>query len=457
MPVLQSACSFLIRLIYKKFYLPSSSLDKEIFRISVPNILSNISIPLLGIVDTALMGRMDDPAYIGAIAIGGIIFNILYWGFGFLRPGTTGLTAQAYGKKQFGECYRLLIRALILGIAFGCILWLIAKPVGSFFFGILEGSDKVMALSSEYYYLRILAAPAVLCLFAFRGWFFGMQNAIAPMVLTIVANILNIYLSWLYVMKMDMSVRGVAYGTVLAQWITFLLAILIFVYRYKLYVFRYFDKAILKAEELKRFLVVNRDMFIRNLGLILVFSFFTNYSSKMGDRYLAINQMLLELFYFMSYAIDGFAYASESLVGKYLGAGDIASTRKVIKKCLQYGLGLGLMYSLAYLSFGNEILSIFTDNENLIREGKHYLIWCAGVGLAGPLAFIWDGVYSGATASVELRNSMLLSVVLFFIVFYTSKTFYPLIAIWLAMIAFMLGRSLFQIVYYKQSILLKWQ
>ena len=433
------------------------SLDKEIFKISIPNIISNISIPLLGIVDTALMGRMDDPAYIGAIAIGGIIFNILYWGFGFLRPGTTGLTAQALGSNNTAECYRLLLRALILGVLFGILLLIFAQPIGTLFFSILDGSDKVKSLASEYYGIRILAAPAVLCVFAFRGWFFGMQNAIAPMVLTIVSNILNIIFSWYFVMKLDWSVAGVAWGTVIAQWFTLLLALVILAYRHRLVVLEYVNKTLLSAVELKRFLLVNRDMFIRNMGLILVFSFFTNYSSGMGDRYLAINQMLLELFYFMSYAIDGFAYASESLVGKYLGASKIDMVKKVVNKCLIYGLALAVAYSLAYLFFGKEILGILTSNKDLINEGNKYLLWCALVGLTGALAFIWDGVYSGATASVELRNSMLISVVLFFMVFYSIQENNPKTAIWLSMIVFMAGRSIFQIWYYKKSILNKWQ
>lgn len=433
------------------------TLDKEIFKISIPNIISNISIPLLGIIDTALMGRLNDPAYIGAIAIGGIIFNILYWGFGFLRPGTTGLTAQAFGRENRAECYRLLLRALILAWIFGVLILLLAKPLGLFFFSILNGSDKVLDLSNQYYSIRILAAPAVLSVFAFRGWFFGMQNAIAPMVLTIVANVLNIIFSWYLVMQLDMSVKGVAWGTVIAQWITFFLAIAIMLYRHRLIVLKYINKALLSASELKRFLIVNRDMFIRNMGLILVFSFFTNYSSGMGDRYLAINQMLLELFYFMSYAVDGFAYASESLVGKYLGAQKLETVRRVVKKCLIYGLALSLVFGLAYLFLGHEILSLLTTNKSLIAEGQKYLIWCALVGVSGALAFIWDGVYSGATASVELRNSMLLSVVLFFLFFYGLKPHYPLIALWIAMIAFMTGRSLFQIWFYQKSILSRWQ
>jgi MATE family multidrug resistance protein len=432
------------------------TLNKEIFKISIPNIISNISIPLLGIVDTALMGRMNDPAYIGAIAIGGIIFNILYWGFGFLRPGTTGLTAQAYGSNNTKEVYSLLYRALSIGVIFGLLLLLIKSPVSDLFFGILDGSDKVKSLSREYFDIRIWAAPAVLCVFAFRGWFFGVQNAIAPMILTIVANLLNIFLSWYFVMVLDQGVKGVAFGTLIAQWMTLFLAIVIFLYKHRQKATVYFNKSVFQAKEFKRFLVVNRDMFIRNMGLILVFSYFTNHSSKLGDSYLATNQMLLELFYLMSYAVDGFAYASESLVGKYLGAGQVDKAVKVIKKCLVFGLGLGLLFGISYIFFGQHLLRVLTTNKQLIADSQPYFIWLSIVGVSGALAFVWDGVYSGATASVELRNSMLISVVAFFAVFYIADTNYPLYSIWAGMVAFMLTRSIFQIIFFKKSILKKW-
>ena len=197
-------------------------------------------------------------------------------------------------------------------------------------------------------------------------------------------------------------------------------------------------------------------MFIRNMGLILVFSYFTNHSSKLGDSYLATNQMLLELFYLMSYAVDGFAYASESLVGKYLGAGQVDKAIKVIKKCLVFGLGLGLLFGITYIFFGQHLLRVLTTNKQLITDSQPYFIWLSIVGVSGALAFVWDGVYSGATASVELRNSMLISVIVFFAVFYIADTNYPLYSIWAGMVAFMLSRSIFQIIFFKKSILKKW-
>ena len=433
------------------------TINKEIFRIAIPNIIANISIPLLGIVDTALMGRMDDPAYIGAIALGGIIFNILYWGLGFLRPGTTGLTAQSFGKENFQECYRLLYRSSIIGFSMGLIILIFHDQLGHFCFGLLSGSEQVEALAYEYFSIRVMAAPVVICLFALRGWFFGIQDAISPMILTISANVLNIIFSWYLVMEMDMSVAGVAYGTMAAQFITFIVAIVIIVVKYKSDVIKYFDSAVFKAKEMLRFLSVNRDMFIRNLCMILVFSFYTNYSSQIDDDYLAINQMLLQLFYFMAYAVDGFAYASESLVGKYLGANSIIKVKEVIKKCLIYGLGFGALFSIGFIMSGSSILRIMTTNTQLIEDAQPYFIWLALVSISGALAFIWDGVYSGATAATELRDSMLISTVFFIVVFYSTKSNYPEVSIWAAMVAFMLSRSVFQIILYKYKIEKQWE
>ena len=398
---------------------------------------------------------MDDPAYIGAIALGGVVFNILYWGFGFLRPGTTGLTAQAYGAKDYPTAYKYFLQAFAMSLIFGLGLLAFHIPIGKFAYSFLNGSEQVKSLSYEYFSIRVLAAPAVIALFAFRGWFFGMQNAVAPMVLTIVSNVINIFLSWYLVIECNMSVRGVAIGTVVAQYVTLLLAFGILLYRHKREVFRYVERQTFQLAKMKRFLNVNRDMFLRNIGMILVFSFFTNYSAGVGEEYLAVNEILLQLFYFMSYSVDGFAYAAESLVGRYIGEQSADKVKTVVRKTLYYGLGFGALFSIVYLFFGEACMRIFTDNERLIAEAQPYFKWLALVALCGALAFIWDGVYSGATASVELRNSMFLSVISFFFIFFITRPFYPDHAVWIAMIAFMLARSLFQILYYRKRIILR--
>lgn len=433
------------------------TLNKEIFRIALPNIIANISIPLLGIVDTALMGRMDGPAYIGAIALGGIIFNLLYWGFGFLRPGTTGLTAQAYGKENEEECYRLLLRSASIGFALGIVILIFHKPLGSMCFSILSGSSQVENLAAEYFSIRVLAAPAVICIFALRGWFFGMQDAISPMILTISSNVLNIIISWYLVMIKGLAVAGVAYGTFAAQWITFLVAIAIIAAGHRAKIIHYIDRAVFKTKELIRFLSINRDMFIRHMGMILVFTFFTDYSSQVSDSYLAVNQMMLQLFYFMSYAVDGFAYASESLVGKYLGADAIQKVRIVIKKCMIYGLGFGTLFAIGFLLVGTQLIELMTTNSELVAKSGTLMVWLALVSIAGALAFIWDGVYSGATAAKELRDSMIVATIVFFVVFYATKSSFPEQAIWVAMVSFMAGRSLFQILLYYKRIIPSWK
>lgn len=395
---------------------------------------------------------MDDPAYIGAIALGGVVFNILYWGFGFLRPGTTGLTAQAFGAKDYPAAYKYFLQAFGLSLIFGLGLLAFHIPIGKFAYSFLNGSEQVKSLSYEYFSIRVLAAPAVISLFAFRGWFFGMQNAVAPMALTIVSNVINIFLSWYLVMKMNMSVQGVAIGTVVAQYFTLLLAFGILLYRHKTEVFKYIEKQTFQLSKMKRFLNVNRDMFLRNIGMILVFSFFTNFSAGVSEEYLAVNEILLQLFYFMSYSVDGFAYAAESLVGRYIGEKSAEKVKVVVRKTLYYGLGFGALFTLLYLFFGDVCMRVFTDNQELIATAAPYYKWLALVALCGALAFIWDGVYGGATASVELRNAMFFSVVSFFVVFYSFKPFYPNHAVWLGMIAFMLARSLFQIFFYKRRI-----
>ncbi len=429
------------------------NLNKEIFRIAIPNIISNISIPLLGIVDTALMGRMDDPAYIGAIALGGVVFNILYWGFGFLRPGTTGLTAQAYGAGDLPTAYRYFVQAFSIGLFFGLLLLLLHVPIGRVAYSLLNGSQQVKDLSYQYFSIRILAAPAVITLFAFRGWFFGMQNALAPMALTIVANVINIFLSWYLVMHCDMGVQGVAIGTVVAQYTALLLAFSILLYRHKKAVFLQMKRSAFRLLAMQRFLNVNRDMFLRNIGMILVFSFFTNYSAGISEQYLAVNEILLQLFYFMSYSVDGFAYAAEALVGRHIGAQSLSKVKIVVRRTLYYGLGFGCLFALLYLLFGDLCMRIFTDNTALILIARPYYIWLALVAICGALAFVWDGIYGGATASVELRNAMFFSVISFFLVFYLFQSAYPGHAVWLGMIAFMLARSLFQIFYYKRKII----
>ncbi len=293
-------------------------MNKEILRLAVPNIISNLTVPLLGMVDMALMGRMGSPVYIGAIALGGIIFSVIYMGFGFLRMGTTGFTAQAYGRADKLEIGYALYRALAIALLIALLLIALQKQLGWFSFLLLDGSDEVKALAADYFFIRIWAAPATLALYAFMGWFVGMQNTLIPMYIAIVINLLNIGFNLVFVVWLGMDVDGVAWGTVLAQYSGLLLAIGFYLIKYRKYRIKLSIPLLIEKKELKRFFRVNTDILIRTMLLILTLSFFTSKSAGIGDETLAINSIILQFFFLFSYFMDGFAYAGEALRGNLL-------------------------------------------------------------------------------------------------------------------------------------------
>ena len=294
-------------------------MNKEILRLAIPNILSNISVPLLSTVDTILMGHLS-ASHLGAVGIGSMIFNFIYWNFGFLRMGTTGMTAQAYGAENKMEISNTLGRACALGLVLAVIILLFQIPIGELSYYLLNVTDNQYALVREYFLIRILAAPATLILYSVLGWFFGMQNAIYPMLLTIFINVINIAVSAYLVLGLGMEVSGVAWGTVIAQYGGLFLAALMLRHKYKVYLDGFKQKNILRFNKLLRFLRINGDIFIRTICLTFAFGFFYSQSSNLGELALAANVILLQLLNWMSYGIDGFAFASESLVGKYVGA-----------------------------------------------------------------------------------------------------------------------------------------
>jgi len=303
--------------------------NKHILRLAIPNILSSLSVPLLGIADTALMGRLDDSAlYIGAIALGSMIFNFIYWGFGFLRMGTTGLGAQAYGKKDDSEVMMILARALAVGAIGSVLLLLLQYPIGQWGFTLIKGDEEIKELAKSYYYIRIWAAPATIASYSLHGWFLGMQNARIPMYLTLTVNALNIGLNFLFVFGLGMKSDGVALATVLAQYAGVIAAFGFFFYHYRQYLSFFKKKLLLQVDALSKFFRVSRDIFIRTLCLIFVFAFFTNESSGLSKEILAVNSILLQFFFVLGFGIDGFAYAAESLVGKYKGAADFDKLKK---------------------------------------------------------------------------------------------------------------------------------
>lgn len=425
-------------------------MNKEILKLAIPNIISNISIPLLSTVDTALMGRLS-PSHIGAVGIGAMIFNFVYWNFGFLRMGTTGISAQAYGQKDQQGIVDTLGRASAIALVVGLLLILLQWPLNWGSQYLMQVNDNQRELVSTYIYIRIWAAPATLGLYAFMGWFFGMQNATYPLIVTIASNCFNMLFSFIFVFQYDMGVAGVAWGTVIAQYLGLALAIILFWVKYKSYLPFLSISKLLYWEPLKSFLKINSDIFIRTFLLTLAFVFFYSRSSENGELILAANVILLQFVTWMSYGIDGFAFASESLIGKYKGANNIPATHKAIRLSFIWGMGLAVGYSLCYFVFGKNLLFIFTDETEVVQVAQQYLWWLILFPILSTPCYIWDGIYIGLTASRSMRNLMIGAIVIFLALFFTVGEWWENHGLWLSMLAFMLARGIFQQIHFQRK------
>jgi len=433
----------------------TSWLNREILRLAIPNIISNISIPLLGMVDTALMGRLESEVYIGAVALGSIIFNFIYWGFGFLRMGTTGLTAQAYGRQDKNENSAILGRGLLLAFALGLILIALQKIISFVSFELIHGERLVEELAQSYFLIRIYAAPATLALYVVHGWFLGMQNARYPMWLTIGVNFINIIFNVFFVYGLKMKSDGVALGTVYAQYLGLALAYWLFIRRYKKYSQGISLSSLFHLQALHRFFSVNLDIFIRTICLVFTFAFFTAASASLSSLILAANQILLQYISLMSYAVDGFAFAAESLVGRFVGAHHERNLRLAVKWLFIWGWGWGTLFALAYALAGKYFLYIFTNQAAIIKTAQPYLGWMILLPLAGSVAYLWDGVYIGATATTAMRNWMLVTTLgVFLPIYYLTINQLGNHSLWLALFSFMVARGLSLSLQAKKSIFL---
>lgn len=417
-------------------------MNRQILRLAIPNVISNLSVPLLGAIDTAVVGHLEHVYYLGAIAVGSIIFDFIFWGFGFLRMGTTGMVAQAYGAEDERKTRVLLFRVLLVAGLSSVFILLIQYPLIEASLYLVNASPEVEAYTRLYYHIRIYAAPATLALFGLNGWFLGMQNSTYPMIVTIFLNVLNIGLNLLFVFRFNMTVDGVAAGSLVASFLALGLAFILYKRTYGGLKLNIQWAELIEATELKKFFSVNRDIVIRTLCLIFSYAFFTAKSAEMGDTILAANTILLQMWYISSYGTDGFAYAAESLVGRFTGAGDKEQLKEAVKANMYWGLGIGAFGTLAYALFDAEIISLFTNKENVQAVALTVVIWLIIAPVVNSVCFIWDGVYIGATATGAMRNSMLVATVLVFVpVYFISAPYAGIHALWMAMTAFMVARG----------------
>ena len=398
-------------------------MNRRILNLAIPNIVTNITVPLLGMVDMAIVGHLS-PAHIGAATIGVSMFNLIYWNFGFLRMGTSGFTAQAYGARRMDEAVKTLVRACAIAVAAAVVLLVLQWPLSLLVPVVFHGSNSVMQLALTYFFVRIWAAPATLGLYAVKGWFIGMQDSKTPMWIAIFLNLVNIGCSLLFVLVLHWDIAGVALGTVIAQYSGLLLGA--FMLKRKMHLLPQATapfnlKDTLRWSEMKRFFSVNGDIFLRTVCLSGVFTFVTAASGRMGDEVLAIDALLLQFFTLFSYVMDGFAYAGESVVGRYIGARDPQHLRQAVHTLLLWGTGLALLFTLLYALGGPLFLQLFTPDPGLVAAATAYLIWAVAMPLCGFAAFLFDGVYIGATAARTMRNTMFIATAAFFLLYFGLK------------------------------------
>ncbi|BDD11976.1 MATE family efflux transporter (plasmid) [Fulvitalea axinellae] len=420
-------------------------MNRRILSLAVPNIISNVTVPLLGLVDMALLGHLESEAYLGAISLGGMVFNLLYWGFGFLRMGTAGFSAQAFGKEDWDESGLVMARSLSLGLAIGIGLILLRTPIGNLSFGLLQGGEDVLRWGRSYYDIRIFAAPATIGTYALVGWSVGMQNTRVPMAVTVLSNVLNIVFSAIFIYVFDLKSDGAAYGTVLAQYGGLILGVYALRRKYA-FAWKWPDWGkVLERVALKRYFSVNRDIFIRTMCLIAVFNYFTYASAGLGDTLLAANALLLQFTYFFSYLIDGFAFAAEALAGRYMGEGNLDKVKQAVKVLFVWGLGLSLAFSGVYALAGEGILSLLTSNAKVLQAAHPYLIWTWLIPILGFASYLWDGIFIGATAGRQMMLSMMVaSLLVFFPVYFSLKGIWPNHALWAGLSAFLFARGVLQ-------------
>lgn len=396
-------------------------MNKRILGLALPNIITNITVPLLGMVDTAIVGHLSS-AHLGGIAIGASIFNLIYWNFGFLRMGTSGFTAQSYGARRFDESVKILVRAQAIAAAVALCLIVLQWPIAQLSTVIFAGGEGVMAYALQYFFVRIWAAPATLGLYGLKGWFIGMQNSKLPMWIAIMINVVNILCSLLFVLGFHWGIQGVALGTVIAQYCGLGVGYFFAFKYYGRLIVRHFDlRGSLRWNEMRGFFRVNGDIFLRTVCLSLVFTFVTAASGRISDEVLAIDTLLLQFFHLFSYFMDGFAYAGESLVGRYIGAKDPRQLRLSVRLLLMWGLIVTGTFTLLYALFSHQFLGLFSNDPLIVEGAMDYLLWVLAIPVCGFAAFLFDGIFIGATASRVMRNSMFVASACFFAVYYGGK------------------------------------
>ena len=433
-------------------------MNRRILKLAIPSIFANITVPLVGMVDIAVAGRLGSAAAIGAIAIGTMLFDLLYWNFGFLRVGTGGLTAQSYGRRSFKDSIKYMTQGLSVSLGSAFFILAIQYLFILIAFEFIDCTPEVAALSKQYFFIRVWAAPATLSLFVFKGWFIGMQNTVSPMAIDVVVNVVNVVVSIWLGLYTDLGFAGIALGTVIAQYSGLLLAIALFVIYYRK-LFHYFDlKESLHMEDMKAFFKLNGNLFVRSLCFMCIYSGFTALAAGYGDVQLAVSSIMMKLLMLFSYFIDGFAYAGEALTGRYIGAKDRPNLVISVKYLFLWSAAIGVISTVAYAVGGEWMVRLMTTEPAVIEGTRPFLFWLVLMPIISCAAFMWDGIYIGATASIPIRNSMIWACVAFYVIYFIFRgTTDSIQVLWYAYFAHLIARALYLSLVAKREVFNKCQ
>lgn len=425
-----------------------NSQDRQILQLALPSIISNITVPLLGMIDVAIVGHMGSAVYIGAVAVGSMIFNLVYWLFGFLRMGASGMTSQALGRRNLKEVTLLLSRSLAIALSIASLLIILQVPLKWIMFWLIGPTADVAPFASTYFDIVIWGAPASLALFALSGWCIGMQNTRIPMMVSIMQNIVNILASLTLVYGLHMKIEGVALGTVIAQYAGCLMAVLLILHTYGRLRGYWRAKGTFLRQPMMQFFSINRDIFLRTLCLVAVNLYFTSAGARYGAVVLSVNTVLLQLYLLFSYFMDGFAYAGEALGGRYYGAHNSKQLHLLLHRLFGWASVMTVVYTLIYIIGGMEIVRILTDEPHVIETATEYIPWAWLIPAAGAAAFIWDGLFIGFTATRGMLVSSFVAALIFFSTYRLTVNIMGNHGLWLAQVIYLSARGILQTGWY---------
>ncbi len=430
-------------------------MNRRVLKLAVPSILANITVPLVGMVDVGVSGHIGNAVAIGGMAISTMLFDLLYWNMGFLRTGTGGMVAQAYGRRNLTDVMKIFTQGLGTALGIALLIFAIQFLYIDIALRFIPCSEAVADYARQYYFIRIWAAPATLSLFVFKGFFIGMQDAVSPMAVDITVNVANLALSLLFAVRLGLGFRGIAWAVLTAQYLGLVLSIVLFVLYYRK-LLRYVNLRLsLRMKDLGKFFGVNGNLFVRSVCFLFIYVGFTSLASHYGDTQLAVSTIIMKLFMLFSFFMDGFAYAGEALAGRYIGARDAGGLRLSIKVIFRWCLFLAAVSTLVYVCAGKWMFSLMTDKADVIAASAPFIVWLWVMPAFSTAAFVWDGIYTGATATRSIMLGMICAAASFFAAYYGLRQIFGIQALYAAYMVHVLVRSVWMQAFRRRSVYAK--